>query len=308
MGIRSWLEDLIGIHDIRVGTSTPVTVPRRSRLRVYGSGVSVFDDAANDETVINFTGGGDAISFDAVKTALAAANTAVGFNGQKLTGVGTPTTGTDGANKTYVDSLAGGYGGILALTGAANTLGLTAAGQYVTVSHTAGTVLTVPTNATAALRIGSRIPVVQYGAGQVTVAAAGGVTLRASKSLKTRAQYAELWLTKIATDEWVLSGDVEFGFDYQDGTDAAVTALANRMVRMPTTTANRTVTLPTAPAHGTFVGVFGTNLIAFPLTISAAQNINDGINTPATTYSMNVTDGQMNWFVYSATDTEWRVF
>lgn len=43
-------------------------------------------------------------TFGEVQTALAAADSAVDFNGQKLTGVATPTLGTDAANKSYVDN------------------------------------------------------------------------------------------------------------------------------------------------------------------------------------------------------------
>jgi hypothetical protein len=49
----------------------------------------------------------------------------------------------------------------------------------------------------------------QLGAGQVTVAAGSGVTLRSAGSLvKTSAQYAVATLVKIASDEWVLLGNL----------------------------------------------------------------------------------------------------
>ena len=50
-------------------------------------------------------GAAASVSFSAVKAALAVANSAVGFNSQKLTGVATPTAPTDAATKGYVDAL-----------------------------------------------------------------------------------------------------------------------------------------------------------------------------------------------------------
>jgi len=74
---------------------------------------------------------------------------------------------------------------------------------------TAGTTvtLTVPANATAAFAIGTCIEIIQSGAGQVQLAAAGGVTLDSANGTNLRAQHAIATLTKIATDEWVLAGD-----------------------------------------------------------------------------------------------------
>lgn len=67
--------------------------------------------------------------------------------------------------------------------------------------------LTVPDNATVAFPLGTIIEIHQYGAGQVTVVAAGGVTIRSPLGLKLSAQYATASLRKRATNEWILSGD-----------------------------------------------------------------------------------------------------
>jgi hypothetical protein len=69
--------------------------------------------------------------------------------------------------------------------------------------------LTVPTNASVAFPVGTQILIAQYGAGQTTVVASGGVTIRSSgNKLKLSAQYAMATLIKIATDEWYISGDL----------------------------------------------------------------------------------------------------
>lgn len=80
-------------------------------------------------------------------------------------------------------------------------------GKVVTLSNAAAIALTVPTNAAVAIPIGTVISLIQLGAGQVTISGAG-VTLRAPSGLKIRTQYSMATLVKIATDEWVVSGDV----------------------------------------------------------------------------------------------------
>lgn len=92
---------------------------------------------------------------------------------------------------------------------AAHTLVLANAGNIVEIDAAGVTTLTVPTNATAAFPVGTVIGLRQYGAGQVTVAPAAGVTIRSrGAALKTAAQYAEASLFKRAADEWILTGDV----------------------------------------------------------------------------------------------------
>jgi hypothetical protein len=69
--------------------------------------------------------------------------------------------------------------------------------------------LTVPLNATEAFPVGSQILVSQYGAGQTTIVATGGVTIRSfGGALKINGQYASASLIKIATDEWYAFGNL----------------------------------------------------------------------------------------------------
>jgi hypothetical protein len=98
---------------------------------------------------------------------------------------------------------------IATLSGASNTLQLTHARKLVRVSHTSATTLTVPANVTAAFPVGSRIVVEQDGAGQLTIAEALGVTIRTPGTLSARAQYSTLVLIKLATNEWLLLGDLQ---------------------------------------------------------------------------------------------------
>ncbi len=95
-----------------------------------------------------------------------------------------------------------------AQTGTAYTLLLSDAGKLVTFNNAAAITLTIPTNAIVALPIGTRIDLLQYGAGQVTVAGAG-VTIRSfGARLKLAGQYSGATLWKRSADEWVLIGDI----------------------------------------------------------------------------------------------------
>ena len=69
--------------------------------------------------------------------------------------------------------------------------------------------LTIPTNASDPIPVGAEFVFWQIGAGTVTFTPAGGVTLR-SKDGNTDigGQYAAVSLKKIATDTWVLFGDL----------------------------------------------------------------------------------------------------
>lgn len=69
--------------------------------------------------------------------------------------------------------------------------------------------LTVPPNSSVAFSTGTQILIAQYGAGQTTIVAGSGVTLRSdSGKLKLAAQYAGATLIKIATDEWYVFGNL----------------------------------------------------------------------------------------------------
>lgn len=69
--------------------------------------------------------------------------------------------------------------------------------------------LTIPLNSSVPFAIGTQIEVAQYGAGQTTILATSGVTIRsASGNLKIAAQYVAVSLIKIGTDEWYCFGQL----------------------------------------------------------------------------------------------------
>lgn len=95
-----------------------------------------------------------------------------------------------------------------AQTGTTYTLALTDSGKFVTQSNASAITTTVPPNSSVAFPIGTQVNLLQLGAGQVTVAAGAGVTIRSEGSkLKLKGQYATATCVKIATDEWVLLGN-----------------------------------------------------------------------------------------------------
>ena len=89
------------------------------------------------------------------------------------------------------------------------TLVLTDAGKIVVMNKATANTLTVPPNSSVAFGTNTRIDLLQYGAGQTTIAAGAGVTIYSSGSkLKLTGQYSGASLWKQGTDTWVLIGDI----------------------------------------------------------------------------------------------------
>jgi predicted heme/steroid binding protein len=87
------------------------------------------------------------------------------------------------------------------------TLVTTDAGKIVETNISTPNTVTVPDNATVPFPIGTEIFVMQYGAGQTTIAAVAGVTLRSKSNYKKiGSPYTGVCLVKVGTDEWYLVG------------------------------------------------------------------------------------------------------
>lgn len=97
---------------------------------------------------------------------------------------------------------------INAQTGTSYTLVSSDAGDVVEINNASAITLTVPTNASAPIPVGTQITILQTGAGQITVSGAGGVTVNSTPGNKLRAQWSSATLLKRATDTWVLIGDL----------------------------------------------------------------------------------------------------
>jgi hypothetical protein len=90
---------------------------------------------------------------------------------------------------------------------ASYTLVLSDAGKAVEMNVASANNLTVPPNSSVAFPTGTVIEVGQLGAGQTTVVADSGVTIRSASGLKLRAQYSVASIRKRASDEWWITGD-----------------------------------------------------------------------------------------------------
>ncbi len=96
-----------------------------------------------------------------------------------------------------------------AQTGTSYTTVLGDDGKLITLDNASAITLTIPPNGTVAYGIGTQLNLMQLGAGQVTITAGAGVTIRSAGSkLKTNAQYAVATCVKIASDTWVAVGNL----------------------------------------------------------------------------------------------------
>lgn len=91
-------------------------------------------------------------------------------------------------------------------TGTAYNVVLSDQFRLVTLNNALSITVTIPTNASVAFPVGSKIDFVQLGVGQVSFMSSA--TLRYTPGPKLRAQYSAATAIKIATDEWVIIGDL----------------------------------------------------------------------------------------------------
>lgn len=124
-------------------------------------------------------------------------------------GTGLTGGGTSGSVTLSFDYAVGNQAIENAQSGTTYTLVLTDAGKMVTMTNASSNTLTVPPNADVAFPVNTRIDVIQYGAGQTTIAEGSGVTIYSSGSKKKiSGQYSGVSLWKKATNTWVLIGDI----------------------------------------------------------------------------------------------------
>lgn len=96
-----------------------------------------------------------------------------------------------------------------AQTGTTYTLVLGDAGNVVSMNNGSANTLTVPPNSSVAFPVGTQVDLAQLGAGQTTLAPGAGVTIRSDAGkLKLSGQYVGATLLKLATDEWLLAGNI----------------------------------------------------------------------------------------------------
>lgn len=123
-------------------------------------------------------------------------------------GTGLSGGGTSGTVTLAFDYAVGNQAIENAQTGTTYTLALSDAGKMVTLTNASAITLTIPTNASVAFPVNTRIDLLQYGAGQVTISGAGVTIYSSGSKTKLTGQYSGASLWKKATDTWVLIGDI----------------------------------------------------------------------------------------------------
>lgn len=130
-------------------------------------------------------------------------------NGAGTFSIGQPTDNAHPATRLYVDdAVAAAQRAIVNAQPAGYTLALTDAGKAIEVTSASAVAVTVPPDSAVAFPVGTVIEIAQTGAGQVSVAAGSGVTLRTAASLAARVQWSTITLRKRAANDWIVAGDL----------------------------------------------------------------------------------------------------
>jgi hypothetical protein len=97
-----------------------------------------------------------------------------------------------------------------AQTGTSYTYAMGDSGEFVTFNNASAIGTVIPTNASVPFPVGTQINILQLGAGAVAVGASVGVTAFSNGSkFRTNGQYAAATLVKIASDTWVVIGNLQ---------------------------------------------------------------------------------------------------
>lgn len=187
-----FLQTANNLSDVTPATArTNLAVPPNTRLVSAGTGLTGGGDLSADRT----------ISMPAVGTA--------GTYGDSTHSLTITTDAQGRVTAVTANAIAGSTVTANTQTGTAYTLVLGDAGEVIEMNNAAANTVTIPPNSSVAFPVGTIIEVLQYGAGQTTIAAGVGVTLRSpAGKTKTAVQYSSATLRKRATDEWMLEGDI----------------------------------------------------------------------------------------------------
>lgn len=94
-----------------------------------------------------------------------------------------------------------------AQTGTSYTLGLSDAGKIIERNNAGANLVIIPLNSTAAFPVGTKIDIIQTGAGATSASVTSGVTLNSEAGKRTiNAQWQAATLVKRGTDTWVMIG------------------------------------------------------------------------------------------------------
>ena len=90
----------------------------------------------------------------------------------------------------------------------AYTLQLTDDGTIIEKNDSSGVTVNIPSDASVNFPVGTQIVLIQTGAGQTTVAGAGGVVVNGTPGTKLRTQFSSCVCLKRAANLWILLGDL----------------------------------------------------------------------------------------------------
>ncbi len=173
----------------------------------YGGTVAVIREQASDvndaAAMVFHTTGDDGVA-DPDKERMR-----ITSDGKVGIGTNNPSYDLEVSGGAYVSGSVVSHVALNAQTGTTYTLVLADSGKMITSSNGSAQTITVPANSSVAFPVGTQVLITAIGSGVVSIAAAGGVTIRSADSaLKLRTQYSTASLIKVATDEWYLAGDL----------------------------------------------------------------------------------------------------
>lgn len=114
----------------------------------------------------------------------------------------------DGSSATHKKTPLSKFGQTVKSSDAAQTFAMNDANTLQVNTGATARTWTVPPNSSVAYEVGTTIGLSQTGTGQVTIAAGAGVTIRSPNGLKLSGQGSYAALIKVATDTWILNGDL----------------------------------------------------------------------------------------------------
>lgn len=110
----------------------------------------------------------------------------------------------------YINSQEGSKSETVVFVTASRALALTDAGTVIIPNSSSPIVFTILENASVAFPIGSKISFIQYGSGDVSFATSGMAVMWSASSYKKLIGFGyKVELLKIATDTWMLTGDLK---------------------------------------------------------------------------------------------------
>lgn len=101
------------------------------------------------------------------------------------------------------------YSGIVEVPSTAYNFRKVDSGKLIQTTSGSATTLTVQPASLVAVEQFSQIHVLQWGAGQVTIAEGAGVSIETPETLKSAKQFSIMTLLNIDTDSWLLTGYLE---------------------------------------------------------------------------------------------------